>query len=239
MSFWSSLNLIRAAPPPIVSVASVGRFVRALEKAGAFGADEQPMCQIKYGKRVDADERSTDDIELDDTGIVARVVEYPWDHTEMYSSHADLADALEVDAGKVYRAFLMLGSSSNDIVNALTRKPTKENKDELCLYSLSLSVGPALIAGLDSEAPAMAGWMRLKFSGPGYFFPWTYREARERAESVGLIRRIAAACRSVWPVPQSTATAATVAGRQRLGNLWLYDDLSLPPDWLWFVSESG
>lgn len=76
-------------------------------------------------------------------------------------------------------------------------------------------------------------------SGPGYFYPLEYREARKRAEAVGLVRLIREVCRNAWPVQSVPASASAVAGRRGLGEAWLYDDFALPQDWLWFVSESG
>jgi hypothetical protein len=56
---------------------------------------------------------------------------------------------------------------------------------------------------------------------------------------VRLIRRVADVCRAAWPVQPVSASAAAVARRRQLAELWLYDDFTLPQDWLWFVSESG
>ncbi len=239
MSFYSSLILARAGPPPVVTAAALGAFVRDLAATGALVGGRNLSCQIKYGPRVDADERTTDVAEWDDADVIGRWQEYPWDRSDTFASFDALADALAPDGGTVYRAYLELGKWHPEIVAALTRKPSPENNHELCLWAAGFGVGPVLVAGLRSEAPALAGWMGLWLSGGGYFYPWTYREVRERAEAVGLVRQLAAACRAAWPVPPAAASAEVVAGRRQVGELWLYDDHRLANDWLWFVSESG
>lgn len=237
MSFWSSLVLARGGQTPAVTVAAIGALVRGLTAAQVLVGDEQPLCQIKYGPRVDADEQTTHEIEWD--GLIGTYREYPWDRSGTYPSLPALADALAADNGTVYRAFLSLGSAHPDIVAALTREPSEENEVGLCLCGVSLQVGPIVVAGLGSESSAFVGWMGLVFSGPGYFFPWEYRRVRERAEEVALVRRAAALCRSAWPVEPVLASAEAVAARRELSDLWLYDDFALPQNWRWFVSESG
>jgi hypothetical protein len=239
VSFWSSLTLVRAAKPPIVTAAAIGALIHRLAATGALVGGEEPLCQIKYGPSVDADERTTDIVDWDASGIVGTVGEYPWDLSHTFPSLIALADALAANEKPVYRAFLNLGDWHSDIVAALTRKPSEENTDELCLYGASFSVGPVLVHGLASETSAFAGWMGLSASGPGYFYPWEYREARERAEAVGLLRDVAAVCRAVWPVAPAAVSDSVIAARGQLRELWLYDDLGLPRDWLWFASESG
>jgi len=239
MSFWSSLNLVRAAAPPVVTAAAIGRFVSELAATGALAGDETPLCQIKYGPRVDADEQTTDVMQWDESGIIGTVCEYPWDRSETFPSLAALSEALTTDDRRVYRAFLSLGGVVPEIVAALTRQPSEQNEVGLCLYGLSFSVGPVLVAGLGSEFPVFAGWIGLSFSGPGYFYPWKFRQVRERAEAVESVQRLVATCRAAWPVAPTPASAEAVAGRRHAADLWLYDDFALPPDWLWFASETG
>jgi hypothetical protein len=239
MSFWSSLVLARAAPPPVVNADAIGAFLRGLAATGALVGGNELLCQVKYGPRLDADERTTDVTEWDESGTIGTVGEYPWDISEMFPSVAILADVLAGDSRSVYRAYLSVGELHPDIVAALTREPSEENEVGLCLSWVSFSVGPVLVAGLGSEAPAFAGWMGLSFSGPGYFFPWEYRQVRELAESVELVGRLVEVCRGAWPVAPAPVSVEAVAGRRQLAELWLYDDFALPQDWLWFVSESG
>jgi hypothetical protein len=239
MSFWSSLNLVRAAaPPPVVTVDAIGRFVSDLAATGALADDEEPLCQIKYGPRVDADEQTTDIVEWDERRIIGTVREYPWDLSVTYPSLAALSEVLAKDGRQVYRAYLSLGGLSPEIVAALTREPSEQNEIGLCLYALSFSVGPVIVAGLGSDSPALVGWMGLELSGPGYYFPWDFREGRERAEAIGSVQRLVAACRGAWPVPPEQASVDLVAARRQAAELWLYDDFAMPPDWLWFASEA-
>jgi hypothetical protein len=201
MSFYSSLVLARVAPPPVVTTIAIGTFVRELAQTGTLVGRDELLCRVKYGPRADADDRTTDAMEWDESGTIGAVGEYPWDVSQTFPSVAALADALAADERSVYRAYLDLGKLHPDIVAALTREPCEENEVGLRLCGVSFSVGPMLVAGLLSEAPALAGWMGLSFWGPGYFFPWEYRQVRERAESVELVRRLAEVCRAAWPLP--------------------------------------
>jgi len=239
MSFWSSLILTRAAPPPMVTTDAIAAFLRNVATSGALVGRENALCQVKYGPRVDADDCATDVLEWDESSTSSMIREYLWDWSETFPSVAALADRLGADSRSVYRAYLDLGEMHPDIVTALTREPSEENEVGLCLSGLGFSVGPVLVAGLGSDAPALAGWMGLMLSGPGYFFPWEYRQVREQAEAVGSIRRLAEICRLAWPVPPIAPSQESIAGRRQLGELWLYNDFALPQDWLWFVSESG
>jgi len=239
MSFWTDLVLARSAPPPLVTASAIGVFLRNLAATGALVGGDELVCEIKYGLRVDADDRTTDVIERDESGIISTYLEYPWDVSETFRSINVLADRLAADGRSVYRASLSLGELHSDIVAALTREGSEGNGVELCLSSLCFYVGPVLVAGVASESQALVGWLGLFISGPGYRLPWEYRHLRERAEAVGLIHHLQEVCRAAWPVPPAPASAEVIANRRKLGELWLYDDLALPQDWLWFVSGSG
>jgi len=240
MSFWSSLVLARSARPPVVTSASIGRFLRELFATGALVEGKNSLsCELKYGSNVDADDLPTDIVDWDESGTIGTFREYPWDRTEVFSSIRTLATDLEEQDKSVYRAHLSLGRLHPDIVSALTRNPSDERDRGLCLCDLSFRVGPELVAVLESESQAFVGWMGLSFSGPGYFSPWKYRQVREKAESIGLVHRATEVCRQAWPVPAESASKKAIANRRRLGKLWLYDDFALPLDWFWFVSETG
>lgn len=242
MSFWSSLNLVRCAAPPAapgVTVASMSTFARRLLETGALAGGRPAQCRVKYGPRIDADERGMIEQSADSSGLLITHRERPWDRVESHPSVAALAQALEGDDGSVYRAELSLGPASPEIVAALTREPSAENSTGLRLSDVHLEVGPVMVSSLSSDAEAFVGWMSLSFSGPGYFFPWTFRSALERALRVEAIGRLADACRATWPVVPEPPSPQMIAARRELGALWLSDDLTLLGDWLWFASESG
>lgn len=239
MSFWSSLSYARVAPAPKVTVDSISHFASELAGTKAVEEGHQLLCQIKYGERIDSDEETTEVVQYDPSGIIGVMGDYPWDRSETFSSLTALADELRTDDRCVYRAFLDFGQLRSEVVADLTREASEENEQAMCLWAPSLSVGPVLISGLDSQEPAFAGWMDFTFSGPGYFYPWTYRAARERAEANDVIQQVAAICRETWPVKPSSPTVEGMEGRRKMAELWLYDDFSHPYDWLWFASESG
>ena len=100
-------------------------------------------------------------------------------------------------------------------------------------------IGPVRVGTLASEAHAFVGWMALVISGPGYFFPWDFRYARERAEACEEIRRLVAVCQSAWPVPIASCSPEAETARRAMSDIWLYDDFTHPLGWLWYPDETG
>jgi hypothetical protein len=238
MSFYSSLIFCHAAPPPMVTGASLGAFVHRVAETAAVTGNHDMVCSLKFGSRIDRDELPAEVVEWDETGLIATYGVYEWDHTESYATLAAMAAALSGMPETVYRASLQLGRLDDKIVAALTREASPDNDRWLCLCDLSLEVGPILSSGL-SEGPFFGGWMGLSFSGYGYFYPWTYKETRLRAEAVEGIDRLVEACRRTWPIQAVRPSPEAIAVRRQMGELWLYDDLTIPRGWLWVVAETG
>src|SRR5712692_10301147 len=109
MSFYSALILCHAAPPPQVTCATLGQFVRQIAETGAVAADNHLVCQIKFGERVDRDLLTTDVGEWDKSGLIETLGEYHWDYSEEFTSLAAMATALQALPTSVYRAYLNLG----------------------------------------------------------------------------------------------------------------------------------
>jgi hypothetical protein len=240
MSFWSSYLLVQSAPPPVVTGRQIAAFVRELAATGLIVPGGLPVsCKVKYGPRIDADYETTDLVEWDESGIIGTTKEYPWDRDAKFATLPELADSVTNDQRTVYRAYLSLGTADPDIEAALTRQPSSENVEGLYPSDVSFHIGPQIVQGLASDEPAAVGWMALTFSGPGYFFPWSFKQARQRAQSSDGLKRLTEICRAAWPVAPSRVTKEMIDSRRALGELWLYDDLSIPRDWLWFVSETG
>jgi hypothetical protein len=238
MSYWSSMNLVRMGPPPRVTTSAMREFVLELSKMRVLEDENDFSWRIKFGERVDADELTTNLIDWNESGMIGTQREYPWDVNLAYKTIADFANSTEADNKPVYRALIGLGTSNDEIVNALTRNPCEDNEYPMCLWSLWFEVGPIQITSLGSESVIQAGWMNLSFSGPGYFFPWDFRFAKQRLESVDIVQGIVELCRKTWPVPKSSTSAKTIAARQECSELWMYDDFALSQDWLWFASEN-
>jgi hypothetical protein len=222
-----------------VTTPALAAFLRSVNESGAAVADDDLRYEVKYGPQVDADDRGIESVEWDESGALGTVGEYPWDRSASFPTLGAMADSLDADSRPVYRAWLALGSLHPEAAAALTREPSEDNEVGLYLSTLSFTVGPVRVRGLGSEAEALVGWMGLTVGGPGYFFPWEYREARKRAEGVGLVNALAEVCRRTWPVRPVPASAEVIAARRELSELWLYDDVRLPQGWWWFADESG
>lgn len=238
MSSYSSLILCHAAPPPVVTGASLAAFLRRVAETDAVAGGADLLCQVKFGARIDQDELRAESVEWDESGLIATHGEYDWDYSECHSSLAAVAAAVSGLPGSIYRAFLDLGGLHEEVVAALTREASPDNEQPLCLCDLSFEIGPVRGSSL-VDRPFFAGWMGLRFSGYGYFFPWTYKEARLRAESVGRVRGLTEACMQTWPLRPTVPSQEVVEVRRRMGELWLYDDPATPSGWLWIVAETG
>jgi hypothetical protein len=140
MSFWSSLVLARVAPPPTVTTTALAAFLRSVAESGAAAADDYLRCEVKYGPRVDADDRGIESVEWDESGAIGTVGEYPWDRSDSFTTLEAMADALATDPRPVYRAWLALGSLHPEAAAALTREPSEDNEIGLYLSALSFTV---------------------------------------------------------------------------------------------------
>lgn len=221
----------------MVTPAELAAFVRQLQALDVCDSDSNFECQLKYGPQIDADERGTVNIVWDESGLGVST-DYPWDRDEKFSDLVQLAEALAADHQSLYRAHLSMGVMKPGLCEALTREPSVENEIGLYLGELSFEIGPITVAGLATEEPAFVGWMALKISGPGYYFPWSFRMGRDRAEAQPELQHVATVCRELWPVLPTPVTPERIAVRREVGELWLYE-LDQPTDWLWFASETG
>jgi hypothetical protein len=130
-----------------------------------------------------------------------------------------------------------LGSLHDEVVALITRKESDDNEIDFLPYELGIHLGPVDVFLLGGEQVWQAGWIELTISGPGYLFPWTFRDVVQRLESSPLIRKLTDVCRTTWPVAYSAVDDQTVDLRRQAGELWPYDDLRKPWDWYWGIAE--
>lgn len=238
MSFYSSLKLVRPTQPPIVTVDALSRFLRSIDSLGILTSDQKVSCNVKYGQQIDADDKGTEVRTYVNEGVF-KIGEIEWDYTNNFSSLAAMADSLLGNQQTIYRGYVNLGELLDEIGNALTREPSEENEIPLFLSDVSFEMGPITTYSLMNMEEAQAGWMGLSFSGYGYFYPWTYQEARQRIEKVEQIAKLVELCEKTWPVVDTAVTGEVAANRESVKELWLYNDFHLPHAWRWFVAESG
>jgi hypothetical protein len=195
---------------------------------------------LKYGDRIDADDSSTEVREYVNDGVF-KMQEIEWDVEESFPTSTALIEKLQDNQRTLYRAYFSLGSLRDDIIASLTRDACKENDQWLSLTDLSFRIEPLSTYGLGSTFEASVGWMGFAFSGYGYYYPWTYQDARLKAEQLEPVQRLMKWCREKWPVAPQAIPSETMELRTKLReqDLWLYDQLDLPPDWRWYVAESG
>jgi hypothetical protein len=214
-------------------------FVSQAALSGALADNSKLLCELKFGRAVDTDNKMTDVIEWDKAGLSGRVSPYPWDISKEFASVDAMAEALARSSDSIYRAELHLGNLTPTLISQLHRAPSEKNAQELALNSLSLIIGPGHVASLSSESPFFAGWLAFSFSGYGYFYPRPFTETVTIAEAIPTVRNLTVACRTIWPPSLTRPKRAEVAARRQHADMWLNKPFDLPHDWFWFTSETG
>lgn len=253
MSFYTSLSFYRPTPPPRVTGRAFAGFLAALREAGAF--DERPggdTIKVKFGRSIDQDEKGTS-IEKPVWGCpgMYEVRDIKWDIGRHQTLDETLA-MLAADDRTIYRAFAFVGVLKPPIMEHLqTPRPDGSGQFNLNLWDTSVSLGPATVCSMDAEAYFKVGWMRVGLSGNGYLYPWTPRDLTDRAAALPALGQLADACRRTFPVDPAYAGPlfgrtriadlfrAKMYARRRMGDLWPFDRLDVPPDWYWGVEETG
>ncbi|HQR07717.1 MAG TPA: hypothetical protein PLN21_12900 [Gemmatales bacterium] len=241
MSFYSSLLFVRESRPPVVAVSALSPFLEeAIRLVGTSDENDLLSCSLKYGDRIDSDDSGTEVREYVNDGVF-KMQEIEWDDEESFPTCASLIERLQSKQRTLYRAYFSLGSLKDGIIGTLSRDACEENDRWLSLTDLSFRIEPMTTYGLGSTYEASVGWMGFAFSGYGYYYPWTYRDARLKAEQLESVQRLMRWCRETWPVATQAIPSEMKELRSNLReqNLWLYDQLDLPPDWRWYVAESG
>ncbi len=85
----------------------------------------------------------------------------------------------------------------------------------------------------------MVGWIAVNLDGPGYLFPWSFRDLVDRAEAIAPVRELMSLCRRTWPVAPGEPDRRVIEARRMMGELWPYPRLDGPWDWSWGLGESG
>lgn len=232
MSFWSELKYVRTGPPPEIHTVDIADFLNQLAEIEFLDNDCSPSLSVKYGSLPElAAELQEKQSTYDD------LWEIEWDDESKFSTIKQLTKELKKKKKAIRQCHIGLGLVTDSIFEATKRDPCEENEVALCLDNVSFSVGPSLCRNLESD-PFNAGWIDIKMSGNGYYFPWPYREAISRADAHPEVVKMKALCRSTWPVQPNPISKKQIALRREMGELWVHESLDLPDDWYWFASES-
>ena len=246
MSFETTLSFYRPTAPPEIHGLGLAGFVSAFDALGV--ANDGPgvtlAYEIRFGRSVDQDDRPTDWLEpvLEGPtgGGIYGIRSVDFDAEGTAPSLKDLAGALAALGGRpIYRANLTLGLVVDPVYDGLSRGPSEENEVGLGLDSWSMEVGPIVCFDLATEEPWHVGWIAVQIGGPGYLYPWTFRDLVDRAEAIAEIRGVADLCRGTWPVAAASPPRRVVKARKAMGDLWPYPRADPPWDWFWGLQESG
>jgi hypothetical protein len=238
VSFFTTLHFYRPTPPPVVTGESLVNFVEAFRRLGVSTDDGPLTVDVKFGSRIDQDQKQSLWEEPLGEGV-AVIKDLEWDLTVKCQSLHQVSDALAKQKETVYRAFVQLGSTTEEVYNSLERKNSPENEVDLAVDSWSLEIGPITSSSLVCDDEFFVGWMSVNISGNGYLFPWTLAELIRRAEGNSRIRQVMELCKATWPVDPKPPDQEQKEMRQRMSDLWPYADIGLPWDWYWGVNESG
>jgi hypothetical protein len=236
---YTSLQYYRPRTPPAVTADNLSRFIAALRDTRAL-TDSGLFClQVKFGQSIDQDEKDANWLENIADGI-ATTNEVQWDiNVPNPSGLQEMIDRLAGDQRRVYRAYIDLGTPTDEVLKPITRTNSPENEVDFCPDSISIELGPVHLHTLASDQPALVGWISIHVSGYGYLYPWTLRDTVARLESTPATRHIMDACRSFWPVSSPPPDAEILKLRRQVPELWPYEDYAKPWDWYWGVNESG
>jgi|GEM_PF-1597394 len=253
MSFQTSLSLYRPQSPRGLTAATLAGFVREFATLGLAAPSDRAAYQVKFGRSVDQDDRSTTWPEpVPGTGGLIstwREIRYDAKDTKV-PDLARLADALDgLPARSVYRATLFLGSIADPIRQALRRDPSKDDEAPLHFDDWTLELGPVECHALETKEPFRVGWLEVSLSGRGHPHPWTFRDLIARAEAAPGVPALRDLCRRTWPIDPPRVPLLHLRDsfkpplriiqlRKSMGDLWPYDDFDEPWDWCWGLRES-
>lgn len=252
MSFYTSLHFYRPSPPPRVTGPLLADFVGRLVVSGIVDVSAKHDVQVKFGRAIDQDDSDTVIYEpVPGLPRSFRVRSIEWDVEHSGITLDDLRAVLSNHDRPIYRASVGLGTTRPEIIAHLQTNRPDDGNPNLCLWDCGVHLGPVGIGSLGSDGEFMVGWMSLSLGGNGYLFPWGPRDLTSRAATDPHLRAAANVCRSMWPVDPDNSTGTfgklapalrrrrVRAARRRMGDLWPSDDLDLPWDWFWGVSETG
>src|SRR5262249_36162625 len=150
----------------------LAQFVLALEKTGTLIDSVLQCLRVKFGQSIDQDELGTTWEEVVDGIIISHDIEWDIDLRNV-SGLKEIVDTLSGDDRRVYRAHLILGSTTKEVLGPITRAHSPENEVDFYPDMISITVGPVYCQSLASEQPALVGWISVDISGGGYLYPWT------------------------------------------------------------------
>lgn len=237
MSFHTSLLFYRPAKPPLITGTQLGEFVDRLRSTHTLLDSGWRTLSVKFGRSIDSD-NSPAVFDVPIAPQLSRFESIDWDIDFRASGIQEIVDRLTSASRQVYRAAISLGDLRDDVIAAIQRRNSPENDIDLLLHELGFDLGPVELHQLGNDCVWEVGWMSLSISGPGYLFPWAFRDVVARLESSALVGQITDVCRLTWPVTPLPVTAEAIAQRREAGELWPYGDLAKPCDWYWGVAEA-
>ena len=171
MSFYSAFRFVRPLQPPIIAASDLAEFASHMFDAGIVQSQSPATIRLKFGTRVDQDERDTHR-EEPVNAVVSTVREIEWDVDRRgLKTASEIVTAIADERQPIYRALLMF-DLDRDVQQRLTREPGPENNVGFFPGDLSIQVGPIYAHDLATEPPIpMVGWIGAGISGSGYFFP--------------------------------------------------------------------
>ncbi|XAM01017.1 hypothetical protein OT109_06440 [Phycisphaeraceae bacterium D3-23] len=256
MSYYTSAHFYRPGPSPVVRTPDVVDFLRQLSKCELLEGSRLEACEINFAKSIS--EKVPDFWEE-----VTSKPKYrqPWWKRALSTKPAIFTQATQVITNTP--DFEYKGPSLFEAITALTQHDQSVGRLHIggtinektggffdvehpsgeplnfCPSGWSLSFEPTMISMLqwDEIDGIQAGWGSFAIHGPGYFFPWTFREWVDRFTIDPKIQAICELCRKTWPVKSVVPDAELVEARRDYEDWWPYDNPSAPLKWSWGPEE--
>lgn len=265
MSFLSALIFYRPTPPPAVTLAALGEFLKRLNATGIYRPTPNRFhsVQANFGRRIDQDGAEKIGIQVYRRGGIAcvRTFDERWDFSKKSRapreqvSHSELAQALRTyrhgfvrrllrTPDTLCRAQCHLGIVANSIWQSVVVVPENSGSYPMRLDNWSLDIGPVLLYPDPTQEQAQeidalqVGWIDLRLSGQGSRGAQTPAQIVARAEAQPSIHAMMQLCRDFWPVEPAPVSEEVIASRRLLGPFWPYAEYDRPWDWYWGFRES-
>lgn len=220
-----------------MTAAELYRFGRELRSSAGVKPETPCSLNLKFGKKIDQDYRTSNEMEWDESGLMGRTREYKWDVSLSRMPWSEIPGDWSAGKKNVYRAYFSLGDLTREASAALTRWSIDNPASGIAPDCVGIEINPVCPATLSSEELACTGMISVNFSGNGYF-TWgpgwrDYAAQYTRAFPVVEALRIA---RSLFPAASSSAFKNI---SDYLGERFLNRECYEEGDWILTVQESG
>ena len=257
-SYTSAICYRAGGFPPMVLATDLARFTECILALGILDGDQMDI-QLKFGKAIDQDDKSTHE-EEQVSQFTRLMLEYDWHINEHNLKHADAVALLthpptsrevprkhhilpQLSSAKtqietfrqhIYRARFYYGMLKEEVYRDICHE---SESNYLQLTDLSFTIDLVELNDPQESGIFQVGWMEFSVHGNGYLFPWSYESTLEILRHHPALQQVLAICREMWPATPTPPRRDHIANRARMGKLWA-EPVDAPFDWYWAINET-